>query len=86
MPLAHAACNPFSQPVRYVGPVGAGSQCTDSTIQQAINNSTCAYGTTIYVSPYGLGGTRTYSNQHLSINNKNVTSIIGVMLISSRVR
>jgi hypothetical protein len=75
VPLAHAACNPFSQPVRYVGPVGAGSQCTDSTIQQAINNSTCAYGTTIYVSPYGLGGTRTYSNQHLSINNKIVTLI-----------
>lgn len=75
-PLVHAACSPIlPPPVRYVGPVGVGSQCTDSTIQEAIDNSTCAYGTTIYLSPYGLGGTRTYSNQHLSINNKTVTLI-----------
>ncbi len=73
--LAYGACTPFAQPVRYVGPLGAGSQCTDATIQDAINNSTCAYGTTIYLSPYGLSGTRTYSNQHLTINNKIVTLI-----------
>lgn len=75
-PTVHAACSPIlPPPVRYVGPMGVGSQCTDATIQEAIDNSTCAYGTTIYVSPYGLGGTRTYSNQHLTIFSKNVTLI-----------
>ena len=75
-PLAHAACGPFTpKPVRYVGPLGVGSQCTDATIQEAIDNSTDVCGTLIYVSPYGLGGTRTYSNQHITIDTKNVTLI-----------
>ncbi len=75
VPTAHAACSPINQPSLYVGPMGGGSLCTHATIQAAIDASTCSYGTNIYISR-GVGGTQTYSNQHLQIVNKNV-SLVG---------
>ena len=74
VPTAHAACNPINQPSLYVGPMGGGSLCTHATIQAAIDASTCSYGNTIYISR-GIGGTQTYSNQHLRIVNKNLTLV-----------
>ena len=64
-----ASCIPGFIYSRYVGNVAADSQCTDSTIQDAINNATCP-GTTIYIT-----NELSYANQHLSISGKSVNLV-----------
>ena len=66
--LAKAACLPIFY-TRYVGNTATDNQCTHNDIQSAINSTLCP--TTIYVS-----NERTWTAQHLDINNKNV-AIVG---------
>ncbi len=66
---AHA-CSATAQDVLFVGNTTTDSACNYNTIQGAINAATCSTGTRIYV-------TRelSYTAQHLSISNKNITLI-----------
>ena len=71
---AHAAtatiCSPVNPPKRYVGNMAADAQCTDDSIQSAINNTgTCP--TTIVITPE-----HTYTQQALVISGKSV-SLVG---------
>ncbi len=73
---AHAFCDSFHPvPELYVGDTNTASPtydsaCTQNDIQSAINAATCTYGTKIFVTRE-----HTYTNQNLSISNKNVTLI-----------
>ena len=64
---AQADCLPILY-TRYVGNTATDTLCTDNDIQSAINASVCP--TTIFVS-----NERTWTGQHLDINNKNVTIV-----------
>ncbi|MEO8460051.1 MAG: hypothetical protein ABI451_05960 [Dokdonella sp.] len=65
---AKAGCLPILY-TRYVGNTTTDTLCTHNDIQSAINSATCP--TTIYVS-----NERSWTAQHLDINNKNV-AIVG---------
>lgn len=71
-----AACDAIhSVPEFYVGDSVPASPtydplCTHNDIQSAIDAATCSYGTNIFVTRE-----HTYTNQHLTIENKNVTLI-----------
>jgi predicted outer membrane repeat protein len=73
---ALAACDGFHPvPEFYVGddiPASPtyDSLCTHNDIQSAIDAATCSYGTKIFVTRE-----HTYTNQHLTIANKNITLI-----------
>jgi len=73
---AQAFCDAFHPvPELYVGQMDNtksdyDSACTHNDIQSAINAATCSYGTKIFVTRE-----HTYTNQSLSISNKNVTLI-----------
>jgi len=62
-----AICPPGVQFFRYVGNKAADNQCTDDTIQSAIDAVVCP-ATTVVVS-----NERTWSNQHLTITGKTFT-------------
>jgi len=65
------ACSATTQDVFTVGNKAADSSCNYGSIQDAINAATCATGTKIILNASG-----DYTNQHLSITNKNI-SLIG---------
>ena len=65
------ACSATTQDVFTVGNKAADSSCNYGTIQEAINAATCAAGTKIILNQSG-----DYTNQHLSISNKNI-SLVG---------
>ncbi len=73
---AHAACDLIHPlPEFYVGQTdntkpGYDSACTHNDIQSAITAATCSYGTKIFITHE-----HTYTNQALSISDKNVTLI-----------
>jgi predicted outer membrane repeat protein len=67
---AHA-CSTTSQDVFSVGNKAADATCNYGSIQQAIDAATCAAGTKIILNSSG-----DYTNQHLTITNKNI-SLIG---------
>lgn len=64
---ALATCVPGGAYVRYVGDTASDHQCTDDSIQAAIDNTQCP-NTTIVIT-----GEHTYTAQHLDIGGKNVT-------------
>ncbi|QBB72079.1 hypothetical protein ELE36_17845 [Pseudolysobacter antarcticus] len=66
---AHA-CSATAQDVLFVGNTTSDSACNYNTIQGAINAATCPVGTKIFVT-----SELTYTAQHLSISNKNITLI-----------
>lgn len=66
-PPVRAACSPAQPHYRYVGDTASNAQCTDDTIQAAIDNATCP-DTTIVIT-----GGHTYTAQHLNINGKSLT-------------
>jgi hypothetical protein len=64
------ACTATTPDVFSVGNKTADASCTYGTIQAAINAATCAAGTKIILNSSG-----DYTNQNLSITNKNITLI-----------
>ena len=68
-------CSPFIPHTRAVGNTASDIHCTDDTIQAAIDNTVCP-NTTIF-----LTAERTYSTQHLNIQNKSL-SLVGTSATS----
>lgn len=66
---AHA-CSATTQDVFSVGNKTADGSCNFASIQAAIDAATCATGTKIILNASG-----DYTNQHLSITNKNITLV-----------
>jgi len=64
---AMAACSPFTPHTRSVGNKAADPDCTDDTIQSAIDNAICP--NTIIV----ITKERSYTAQHLSVQDKSIT-------------
>lgn len=67
---AHAVCSPFLTYKRVVGDTASDKNCTDNTIQDAIDNTTCP-NTTIYIT-----SEHKYLAQHLLIEGKTL-SLVG---------
>jgi predicted outer membrane repeat protein len=68
---ALAACSLLKPPPEfYVGDIHSDAACTHDNIQAAIDAATCLYGTKIFITHEHL-----YTNQHLNVDNKNVTLI-----------
>jgi hypothetical protein len=70
LPIRGHACTATTPDVFSVGNKTADNSCTYGTIQAAINAATCAAGTKIILNSSG-----DYTNQNLSITNKNITLI-----------
>ncbi len=70
-PSAAATCSPGRPgPELYVGDTASDAACTHDDLQSAIDAATCQYGTTIFVTRE-----HTYTQQHLTIDGKNVDLI-----------
>jgi hypothetical protein len=70
-PLAGHACTATAPDVVSVGNTAVDSSCNYGSIQAAVNAATCPIGTNIVLNKSG-----DYTNQHVTITNKNI-SLIG---------
>jgi hypothetical protein len=69
-PLAAHACTATAPDVYSVGNTAADTSCNYASIQAAVNAATCPAGTNIILNKSG-----DYTNQHVTITNKNIALI-----------